>query len=114
MSLCVHTAETTYGRVRVSYCSFIGWRCDLQRYSWRIDRTAVSREPQRATSFATLLAFLAWLAYLRALRPQATTEERVLRLLIVCVVLLLIVVALVAAGASDEVKDVLLSWPVVP
>jgi hypothetical protein len=61
-----------------------------------------------------LVLLLAYLAYLRLLRQPPPSEESVLRLLIVVVGLVLVVVALVAAGAADQVGEVLLQWPLIP
>lgn len=60
------------------------------------------------------LLFLAYLAWLRAMRRERSTPERVLRTLIITVGLVLVVVALGAAGAPEVVADVLQNWPLLP
>lgn len=60
------------------------------------------------------LVFLAYLAYLIAMRPQKSPEIGTLRTLIVIVGLVLSIVALVVAGTPEIVKDVIAHWPVMP
>lgn len=62
----------------------------------------------------TWLVFVAYLAYLRSIRPQPPSEINVLRSLIIVTGLVLVVVALVAAGAPDEVSQVIKHWPIIP
>lgn len=68
-------------------------------------------EPKRVP---TWLVFLAYLAYLRATRPQQARETGVLRSLIIVVGLVLVVVALVAAGSPENVGAALRNWPMIP
>lgn len=62
----------------------------------------------------SLTLFLAYLAYLKAIRPSPPPEVSALRLLIVVTGLLLIVIALVAAGAADQIGSALTNWPIMP
>ncbi|GIK40361.1 MAG: hypothetical protein BroJett011_41940 [Chloroflexota bacterium] len=60
--------------------------------------------------------FVLLLIYLACLRAshQPPSEESVLRLLIVVVGLVLVVVALIAAGAANQVGNILAHWPILP
>lgn len=72
---------------------------------------AKTNEPNKAPHW---LIFLAYLAYLRAMRPQSTPEVSALRMLIVITGLVLVTVALVVAGAPDKVGEVVHNWPILP
>ena len=62
----------------------------------------------------SVLMFLAYVAYLRAMRLQFSPETKVLRTLIVVVGLVLTVVALVVAGKPNMVPEVLKYLPSIP
>ena len=71
-----------------------------------------SRGPQEDLSHS-LLIFFAYVAYLRALRPQPSREAKVLRTLIVMVGLVLMTIALVAAGKPEMVIEVFKHLPAI-
>jgi len=60
------------------------------------------------------VALLAYLAFLRAMKPQQNPSVRVLLWLIAVVGAVLGIVALVAAGAPDKVGELVRFWPFAP
>jgi len=67
--------------------------------------------PERPPSW---LVFLAYLAYLRAMKQKPPPEVAVLRMLIAVVGLVLVALMTVAAGAPEHLKDILSHWPILP
>ena len=71
-------------------------------------RVATGGESEGASHW---LAFLAYLAYLRSVRPPPSSEVVALRLLIVVVGLVLVALMLVVVGRPELVDEVLRRWP---
>lgn len=62
----------------------------------------------------TGLEFLAYLLYLRAMRPAPSTDQRVVYALISITGLILLTFLLLVAGAPDLAASVVRHWPFLP
>ncbi len=60
------------------------------------------------------LAFLAYLAYLSTIRPESKAKSALPPSIWALALLVLVIVVLVAAGASDQIGEVVRYWPIIP
>lgn len=60
------------------------------------------------------LVFLAYLAYLRSMKPVQSPENKTLRLLIAMVGFVLVAITLAIMGSPEKVSDLLQHWPFIP
>lgn len=71
-------------------------------------------QPKTSTTGPSLLEFLAFLVYLRSVRPSEPHLTKVLLTLILVVGMVLVVLALVVIGKPEYVSEALQHLPVVP
>jgi hypothetical protein len=88
---------------------------ELSRPEPSTQRSLTNRERLYGVSEKDWLAFLAYLAYLSAMQPQPKAKSDALPPPIWALVsLVLVIVVLVAAGASDQISEVVRHWPIIP
>jgi hypothetical protein len=75
------------------------------------NRSDPAPQPDKAPHWLILIAYL---AYLRAMRPRPIPETSALRILILTTGLVLVILALVIAGAPEQVAGVVANWPFLP
>ena len=95
---------------------FLAWRQVLENNPSEFALNKIAdRERLSDASEKDWLAFLAYLVYLDAMRPQSKAKINSLPLSIWALALLALVIAmLVIAGASDQIGEVVRHWPIFP